>query len=53
MAEGDGPNNEDWREIARRIQEETDPEEVLNLVQELIAKFNEEKLRKNLRPPEK
>ena len=53
MADGDGPKNEDWREIARRIQQETDPEKVFELVQELIAKFNEEKLRKNLRPDEK
>jgi len=43
----------DWRELARRIQREEDPEKVLTLVQELIAKFNEEKLRKNLRLDEK
>jgi hypothetical protein len=43
----------DWRELARRIQQETEPEKVLTLVQELIAKFNEEKLRKNLRPDNK
>jgi len=53
MADGDGPKNEDWRELARRIQQETDPEKVLTLVQELIVKFNEEKLRKNLRGDEK
>jgi hypothetical protein len=32
-----GPKNKDWREIARRIHQETDPEKVLELVQELIA----------------
>ena len=43
----------DWRELARRIQQETDPETVLELARALIAKFNEEKLRRNLRPDEK
>jgi hypothetical protein len=54
MSNGDGiSKNEDWRELARRIQQETDPETVLELARELIAKFNEEKLRRNLRPDEK
>ena len=33
----------DWREIARRIQIEEDPEKVLELVHQLIVKFTEEK----------
>ena len=54
MSNGDGiSKNEDWREPARRIQQETDPERVIELALELIAKFNEEKLRRNLRPDEK
>ncbi len=38
----------DWRELARRIQKEEDPEKVLELVQQLIVKFNEERRRKGL-----
>jgi len=38
----------DWRELARRIQKEEDPEKVLELVQQLIAQFNEERRRKGL-----
>jgi hypothetical protein len=54
MANDDGiSKNEDWRELARRIQQETDPKRVIELARGLIAKFNEEKLRGNLRPDEK
>ena len=38
----------DWRELARRIQKEEDPEKVLELVQQLIARFNEERRRKGV-----
>ena len=38
----------DWRELARRIQKEEDPEKVFELVQQLIVKFNEERQRKGL-----
>ena len=38
----------DWRELARRIQKEEDPEKVFELVQQLIVKFNEERRRKGL-----
>ena len=38
----------DWRELARRIQKEEDPEKVFGLVQQLIVKFNEERRRKGL-----
>ena len=38
----------DWRELARRIQKEEDPERVFELVQQLIVKFNEERRRKDL-----
>ena len=44
------PNPQDWRDLAQRIQEEDDPEKMLELVRELIAKFDEEKLRKSLTP---
>jgi hypothetical protein len=54
LCSGDGiSENDDWRELARRIQQETDPETVRELARELIAKFNEEKLRRNLRLDEK
>jgi len=38
----------DWRELARRIQKEEQPEKVFELVQQLIVKFNEERRRKGL-----
>jgi|SRR6266403_5714540 len=50
MVKDNLPNPEDWRELAQRIQEETDPEKMIDLVRELIAKFDEEKLRKSLMP---
>jgi len=39
---------EDWHELAQRIQVETDPDKMIELVRELIARFDEEKLRKSL-----
>ena len=38
----------DWRELARRILKEEDPEKVFELVQQLIVRFNEERRRKDL-----
>jgi hypothetical protein len=38
----------DWRELARRILKEEDPEKVFELVQQLIVRFNEERRRKGL-----
>jgi len=43
----------DWRELARRIQKEEDPEKVFELVQQLIAQFNEERRRKGLSTSQK
>ena len=43
----------DWRELARRIQKEEDPEKVFELVQHLIAQFNEERRRKGLSTAQK
>jgi hypothetical protein len=46
---GDGkPSTDDWRELARQIQQETDPNMMIELVQEPIAKFDEEQLRRDL-----
>ena len=42
------PSDDDWRELARQIQQETDPNMMIELVQELIAKFDEEQLRRDL-----
>jgi hypothetical protein len=36
----------DWHEVAQRVRGETDSEKVLELVQELIEKYDEEKTRK-------
>lgn len=38
-------NVEDWRELAQRIQQETDSSKIVNLVQQLLAKFDEQDAR--------
>jgi hypothetical protein len=50
MANDKEATTADWRELARRIQKEEDPEKVLKLVEQLIVKFEEERQRKGLRP---
>jgi hypothetical protein len=42
----DVSNAERWREVALRVQGETDSEKLLELVQELIEKYDEEKTKK-------
>ncbi len=42
--------NKDWRELARRIEKENDPEKMVELAHELLAKLDEEKLRRSPRP---
>ena len=42
--------NEDWRELARQIQEEKDPQKMIELVQQLIAKFDEQQALKTSPP---
>lgn len=42
---------EEWRDLVRRIQEENDTNKLASLVEELICKFDEEKLRKASRRP--
>lgn len=37
------PKQEDWRELARRILQESDPQKTIKLVQQLVTKFDEEK----------
>jgi len=44
-------NQEDWRELARQIQAEKNPQKMIALVQQLIAKYEEQQARKN--PPPK
>lgn len=43
--------HEDWRELARQIQAEKNPQKMIALVQQLIAKFEEQQARKS--PPPK
>jgi len=48
--DGDGtyvPADANWRELARQVQREKDPEKMIHLVEQLIAKFDEEKRRVN------
>jgi hypothetical protein len=47
MKTGDGATDpKDLRELARQIQEEVDPNKMIELVQLLIAGFDEQQLRK-------
>ena len=39
--------HEGWRDVAQRVQAETGSHKMVQLVQQLIEKFEEEKLRKN------
>ena len=41
---------EDWRELAQRVQVESDPKKMFKLVEQLIAKIDEERLPKPFRP---
>jgi hypothetical protein len=43
-----GANTADWREIAQRIEKEDDSGKMIELVQQLIDKLDEEKLQKSL-----
>jgi len=38
----DGMVNETWRDLARRIEKETDPAKVMDLARQLIASLDEE-----------
>jgi hypothetical protein len=40
----------DWRELAERVQQEPDPNRMIDLVQQLITKLDQETLRKGLTP---
>ncbi|MFY9560134.1 MAG: hypothetical protein WAQ52_07860 [Terriglobales bacterium] len=39
MTHDRGTNQENWRELARRIQVESDPEKMIELAQQLVATF--------------
>jgi len=41
---------DDWREMAQRVQKEQDPNRMIGLVQQLIERFDKEQLR-GRRPP--
>ena len=43
--ENDVSTRESWREIAQRVQAEPDPNRMIALVQELINRYDQEKLR--------
>lgn len=38
---------EDWRQVAQRVQREQDPNRMIGLVEQLIATFDEEQARKS------
>jgi hypothetical protein len=42
------PPSEDWREVARKVQQEQDPNRMIGLVEQLIGKLDEERRRKRL-----
>jgi hypothetical protein len=41
------PTHEEWRELARQAIEEEDPDQALDLAQQVVEKYEEEKRRKN------
>ena len=40
------PPQENWRELAKQVQQEQDPKRMTELVTQLLAEFDEENLRK-------
>jgi hypothetical protein len=49
--ENDGQQtNRDWRELALRVQQETDPKKMIELAMQLIANLDEKRAGKNLLP---
>jgi hypothetical protein len=49
--ENDGQQPEgDWRELAFRVQQETDPKKMIELAMQLIANLDEQRAGKNLLP---
>ena len=46
-----GSAPEDWRELARQAQLETDSSKMIHLVQQLIARFDQEKDSRIPKPP--
>ena len=46
-----GHTHEHWRELARQIQAEKNPQKMIALVQQLLAQFEEQQARKS--PPPK
>jgi hypothetical protein len=49
--EDDGQQtNGDWRNLALRVQQETDPKKMIELAQQLVDKLDEKKSRRNLLP---
>jgi hypothetical protein len=47
MANNGRPNDEKWQDLARQIQEENDPDKVVELAQQLIAKLDDARLEKD------
>jgi hypothetical protein len=45
-SEGSTPGSTHWQGLAQQIQKETDPQKMIHLVQQLIARYDEEELRK-------
>jgi len=45
------PTAADWRDLARQIQNETDPIKMIELAQELVARLDAEQSRNGVRFP--
>jgi hypothetical protein len=50
MANHGEPTEEEWRTLARQASEEKSPEELVELAQKIVEKFDEAKQRKGPRP---
>jgi hypothetical protein len=46
----DGVPNDGWRSLAKRIQTETDPEKVIDLAKQLVARFQQQSARQGQVP---
>jgi len=45
-----GAHNDDWRSLARQIQAEPDPDKVIELAKQLVARFDQQSSLKGQAP---
>jgi hypothetical protein len=45
--QGHEPTEEEWRKLARQAREEKDPDKTIELAEQIVEQYGEEKRRKN------